>query len=152
MGSSSDQFGDVSAMVLHQHAELRARLRDLDLLGGGLTASPVAALHLRISVLRLAALFEAHLQFEERELAPWIRDVDAWGPCREQAMLDEHHEQRLRMQDICAMAEASSVDDLEFAHEVSRFLVSNLEDMAREERQLSLLGWLYDYGAEQMTG
>ena len=110
------------------------------------------AVHLRSAILRLASLFESHLAFEEEELAPWIRDVDAWGPCREAAMLAEHTEQRRRLREICAMAEASSGDALDFAHAVSSLLVSVLEDMAREERQLSLLGWIYDYGAEQMTG
>jgi len=151
MATSSDQFGDVSARVLGHHAEIRARLRDLDVLGGP-EPSQVAAVHLRVALLRLASLFEAHLVFEEVELAPWIRDVDAWGPCREAAMLAEHDEQRHRLQLVCAMAEAPDTDDLGFAHEVSSLLVSVLEDMAREERQLSLLGWLYDYGAEQMTG
>ena len=151
MATSSDRFVDVSAVVLGQHAEIRAHLRRLDVLGGPMPPEAVAV-HLRIGVLRLASLFESHLAFEERELAPWIRDVDAWGPCREEAMLAEHVEQRRRLREICVMAEASSADALDFAHEVSRLLVSILEDMAREERELSLLGWLYDYGAEQMTG
>jgi hypothetical protein len=150
MATSSDHFGDVSAQVLHQHAEIRARLRDLD--ACGTLAPPQAASLLRVALIRLAALFESHLEFEEIELAPWMRDVDAWGPCREAAMLAEHDEQRRRLQEICAMAEASSTDDLAFAHEVSSLLVSILDDMAREERQLSLLGWLYDYGAEQIAG
>lgn len=151
MGSSSEHFGDVSAMVLSQHAEIRARLRDLDGLGGAM-ASPHAATHLRVSLLRLAALIEAHLEFEELRLAPWVREVDAWGPCREAAMLTEHTEQRQRLREISQMAEAAATDDLEFTHEVSRLLVGLLEEMSREERQLSLLGWLYDYGAEQLTG
>ena len=151
MATSSDRFGDVSAVVLSQHAEIRARLRELDVLGGPMPPDAVA-IHLRVELLRLASLFERHLAFEEDELAPWIRDVDAWGPCREEAMLTEHGEQRRRLREICAMAESSSADELDFAHEVSSLLVSILEDMAREERQLSLLGWLYDYGAEQMTG
>lgn len=151
MSSSSIHFGDVSARVLAQHAEIRAYLRELDALGGSLS-SPLAAAHLRVSLLRLARLFESHLAFEELVLAPWIRDVDAWGPCREAAMLDEHSEQRLRFRTICALAEAAAVDELVFTQEVSSLLVSILEDMAREERQLSLLGWLYDYGPEQMTG
>lgn len=151
MGTSSEQFDDVRARVLGRHAEIRARLRDLDVVGGPVP-SPVAAVHLRIALLRLAALFEAHLAVEEVELSPWIRDVDAWGPCREAAMLAEHTEQRTRLHQVCAMAEAATADELGFAHEVSSLLVSVLEDMAREERQLSLLGWIYDYGAEQMTG
>lgn len=151
MATSSDRFGDVSATVLTQHAEIRARLRDLDMLGGP-TPSAAAALHLRISLLRLASLFASHLAFEERALAPWMREVDAWGPDREAAMLAEHDEQRRRFSSICAMAEASTADELGFAHEVSSLVVTVLEDMSREERQLSLLGWLYDYGAEQMTG
>jgi hypothetical protein len=151
MCSSSNHFGDVSARVLAQHAEIRTYLRELDALDGSLS-SPLAAAHLRVSLLRLALLFESHLVFEELELAPWIRDVDAWGPCREAAMLDEHDHQRVRLRTICAMAEAAAIDELELSQEVSNLLVSLLEDMAREERQLSLLGWLYDYGAEQMTG
>ena len=67
-------------------------------------------------------------------------------------MLTEHTEQRQRLRAISRMTEAAATDDLELTHEASRLLVGLLEGMSREERQLSLLGWLYDYGAEQLTG
>jgi hypothetical protein len=151
MATTSDDFGEVHTRVLGQHAEIRARLRGLDACAVPAPAS-IASVHLRISLLRLAALFEAHLVFEELELAPRIMELDAWGPAREAALLADHEEQRTRLRRICAMAEEPSTDDLAFAREVSRFVVSVLEEMAREERELSMLGWLIDYGPEQMTG
>ena len=150
MGTTSQYFSDVHATVLRQHAEIRARLRGLD--AAASPASPVSRAFLRISLLRLATLFDSHLAFEEAELAPRIRELDAWGPVRESAMRAEHIEQRTRLQRVCAMAEEDSVDDVWFASEASWLVVSLLEDMAHEELELSALEEIDEYGAGQMTG
>jgi hypothetical protein len=149
--TSTSYFGDVHATVLRQHAEIRARLRGLDA-GATPVAAPLATVFMRVSLLRLASLLDAHLLFEELELAPHIRELDAWGPAREAAMLAEHVEQRARLQQVCAAAEGAAADDLELAHQASSLVVSLLEDMAREEHHLLEVQWLDEHGADQMTG
>jgi len=142
-------LGDVHATILRQHAEIRARLRALD---AGAASSPLAAVYLRVSLFRLAILMESHLQFEELELAPRIRDLDAWGSVREAAMLTEHAEQRTRLEHVCFLAESESSDEMELAREASWLVVSLLEDMAREERELTELERLGTGLLDQMTG
>jgi hypothetical protein len=154
MGIQTGSFRNVHATVLRQHAELRARLRGLDSAVAP-DGSPLSVAYQRISLLRLAMLFEAHLQFEEAELAPRIREIDSWGPAREAAMLAEHVEQRRRIQRACVVAEDPESDGLELAHSVSSLVVNMLEDMAREELQLSELELLDEEGplsCDQMTG
>lgn len=143
-------FSDVHAIVLRQHEEIRARLLGLDM-----CISPVSAAtaYLRVSLLRLALVMESHLTFEEQELAPRIRELDAWGAVRERAMLAEHAEQRTRLEHACALAESETTADLELAREVSSLVVSLLDDMAREERELVHLELVSADGLlEQMTG
>ena len=149
--NSMSYFGDVHAIVLRQHAEIRSRLRGLDV-GSMPVAAGIETAFLRVSLLRLAALFEAHLVFEERELAPRIREMDAWGPVREAAMLAEHTEQRSRIQQICVRAEAEITEDEGLSREASALVVSLLEDMAREETELAFLAQQDEYGVDQMTG
>jgi hypothetical protein len=152
MSTLNGSFGDVHARVLRQHAEIRARLRGLDA-GAVHACSPHAGIHLRVSLFRLAVLLESHLQYEEMELAPLIRELDAWGPAREAAMLAEHAEQRTRLEHACFLAESEATGDLELGREVSEVVVSLLDDMAREERELSdLAGLAAGTPLEQMTG
>ncbi len=149
--SAESRFRDVRAVILRQHGEIRARLRGLD--SGAVAESPVATVYLRVSLLRFAALFDAHLMFEEQTLGPRIRELDAWGPAREAAMHTEHAEQRMRIQEVCAAMEDDGSDDLDFSRAVSRLVVNFLEDMAREEQELAELERLELEGiVDQMTG
>ena len=145
-------FEDVHAAVARQHAEIRARLRGLDA-GLAPAASPLAVTVLRISLLRLAVLFDAHLAFEERMLGPRLRELDAWGPAREALMLAEHAEQRLRLQHVCSVVEDDDSVGLDISREISWLVVSLLDDMSREERELAELERLDEFGMfDQMTG
>lgn len=151
MGSQTGSFRDVHATVLRQHTELRARLRALD--GASASASSaVAAAFQRISLLRLAMNVEAHLLFEEVEVAPRLRRLDVWGLEREALMRAEHALQRSRIEHACLIAEESQ-GGLELAQCVSALVVGLLEDMAREEHDLVTLERLEDDGlSDQMTG
>ena len=131
-------LGDIHATILQQHAEIRARFRGLDA-GATPASSALAAVYLRVSLLRLAVLLELHLQYEERELGPRLRVLDAWGAAREAALHAEHAGQRKRLAHLCFLAESETVADLDLASEVSRLVVSLLEEMAREERELDEL-------------
>jgi hypothetical protein len=154
MGTSMNDYGyGLHAAIVEQHQGIRARLRGLDVAAEAAASSPVASAFLRVSLLRLAVLFDAHLDFEERTLGPRIRGIDAWGAAREEHMLREHAEQRTRLQHACAIAEDEAEDGLSIAREVSRLVVSLLDDMSREESELRELDRLDEELAfEQMTG
>jgi len=143
-------FADVHAMVLGQHAVLRSRLCGLEA-SVGLAASSLADSYLRLLLVRFAALFDAHLAFEDQELAPRIRELDCWGPIRERRMLDEHVEQRKQLENMTALAESESP-----AHAVAaaaaRLVAELLEDMSREEDELAKLADIEAFGYDQMTG
>jgi len=97
--------------------------------------------------------FETHLAFEERELAPRIRDLDAWGTDREAALRAEHREQRQRIEEVCALsAEPLGADIWSLYDAVSTLTRSLLEDMVAEERMLDELAQIDEYGHDQMTG
>lgn len=150
MGTCTGYFGDVRATVLRQHAEIRARIRGLDPDFVPLSAGS-ATLSLRVSLFRLAILFESHLRYEEEELAPRIRDCDAWGALREAALHAEHLDQRTRLEHVCFLAESEAGHD-SLSRGVSSLVVSLLEDMAREERELLELERILSFDVDQMTG
>ncbi len=144
-------FDEVRVAIVRQHTELRARLRGLDAATAS-AGSPLASAYLRVGLLRLAVQFDAHLTFEEQTLGPRLRELDAWGPGREAAMLAEHAEQRMRVQHVCAAVEDDQ-SGLDLSREISWLVVSFLEDMAREERELLELAQLDVAGAlDQMAG
>lgn len=153
MATTGDSYPrDVHATILRQHAEIRARFRALDACSAP-AASPLAKAYARTSLRWLAARFDAHLAFEEQALGPWLRELDAWGPVREAAMLTEHVEQRARLERACVSVEAEAADGIDVEHEISWLVVTFLEDMAREERELEELARLADGGlVDQMTG
>lgn len=151
MDSPSSSLGHVNARVFEQHLEIRARLR-------GLSASAIApptattGILLRVSLLRFTKFFDAHLRFEEREVAPRIRELDAWGPVREARMLEEHVEQRARLERICGMAEDPSTDVSDLAFEIALLIATLLGEMEGEEHHLSELERVEAFGVVQMTG
>lgn len=151
--STTSCFADVRATVLRQHAELRALLRDLDSTGWPPASARIEEVQLRVALYRLAALFEAHLAFEDLELAPRIRDVDPWGPTREALMRAEHAEQRELLREIRAAAEADPPSSgIQLAGDASRLVVTLLEDLRKEEHDLAELEHIEVYGDDQMTG
>ena len=152
MGTLGSCLGDVHATVLRQHAEIRARLRGLDA-GAAPAASPLATVYLRVSLFRLAVLLESHLLFEELELLPRVRALDAWDAVREAAMLAEHADQRTRLEHVCFVAESEWTGSADLARAVSGLVVRLLDDMAEEERELTEITRLAADGPlEQMTG
>ena len=146
-------LGDLQQEIVGQHKEIRARIRGLTT--NALRAElPWALRALRLLLLRFAARFDEHLGFEERELAPRIRALDAWGSVREAALLAEHREQRRRLERVCALADdpfAAGAPDL--AKAVLTLASALLEDMAHEERVLAELASIDENGhIDQMTG
>jgi hypothetical protein len=108
----------------------------------------------RLFLLHFAAQFEAHLAFEERELGPRVRELDAWGAAREEALHAEHREQRRRIEDVAILAEAPGAADYStFCEAVLELADRILDDMAHEEATLDALERIDLYGhVDQMTG
>jgi hypothetical protein len=147
-----EHFRTVDAEILEQHREIRARLRGLQMCAERV-ALPRYLRALRAALLRFAVCFDAHLAYEERELAPRVRGVDAWGPAREAALLAEHREQRRCLERVCALAEEPSVARAELGEETIALVARLLEDMIREEETLLELARLEELAlVERMTG
>jgi iron-sulfur cluster repair protein YtfE (RIC family) len=146
-------FADVERTVLAQHDEIRARLRGLVNCIARFEA-PAAPASVRMLLPRFAAHFESHLGFEERELAPRIRSIDAWGPVRESMMLAEHRAQRSRIEAVCALVETLADPQPALLTTTVTQLVSELlDDMRHEEQDLEALRQIDEYGhVDHMTG
>ncbi len=138
-------LSEVYKKVLRQHAEIRARLHDLDAQVSAATASPLALNHLRVSLQRLASLFVGHLTYEEEEVAPHLRSLDPSG-ARERSLFAEHAEQRMTLERICAIAEDEEIMTRELAGEVYWLSTSLLADMAKEDAEVVALQELVDRG------
>src|SRR4051812_17335019 len=102
-------IADVEHSIRVQHAEIRARLRALTR-DAERADLPWALDALRLLLRRFAVELDEHLAFEELELAPRIRELDAWGKAREAALLSEHRDQRRRVESVCALTEEPAPD------------------------------------------
>lgn len=146
---ATSRLSSIHTQILRQHVEIRARLRGIEHLAKTAGKSETRH-HLQLSLAHFAAVFEQHLAFEERELLPLVKDVDAWGPVRASAMLEEHAEQRKRIERIVAYADAPDIGRTELQGEVTWLSQSLKEDMEHEETELSKLEQLDS--TPQMTG
>jgi hypothetical protein len=150
MGAIS--FVQVHRTILWQHEDIRGRLRVLTRTAGS-AVSPRALETLRLLLVHFAVRFDAHLAYEERELAPRVRDLDAWGPAREERLLTEHVEQRRSLARVCALADgAGEASFAEIAAEVIELVEGLALDMTNEEKWLCELEDVEKHGHTQMTG
>jgi hypothetical protein len=146
-------FVEVEREILTQHRELRARIRGL-VRHAERVDLPWAHDALRLVFLRFVEQFDAHLDFEDRELGPRIRELDAWGPAREAALHSEHREQRRRVEEVGALAETlGAAASSAFCDAVLELSDRILEDILHEERTLAELSAIDEHGhVDQMTG
>ena len=124
----------VREAMLDQHRELRVLMQGvLD----ECACDPPALPHARERFVRmirdLHRCFDAHLEFEDSELAPVLAVVDHWGPERLRAMHEEHARQRAELAGLLEGTEAGW--QAEHLASVVRGLVTELvRDMDDEER------------------
>lgn len=148
----SVRFDELRRIILEEHEELRARIRGLER-NAERVDLPWAQRAIQLLLPRFAARFEAHLAFEERELAPRLRDLDASGPVREAAMRGEHREQRRRVEEVCALAEEPDIEATLLFEAVSELADSLLADIRAEEHTLAQLAQLDEQGhVDQLAG
>ena len=131
-------FDEVEQSIRAQHEELRGCIRGLVRTAEGADL-PSTQQVLRCLLLRFAARFDAHLTFEEREIGPRVRQLDAWGRAREIALQAEHRDQRRRIEEVCALAEVPGAGIGAFCEAVLELADRILEDMAHEDAILEQL-------------
>lgn len=144
-------ISDVERVILSQHGELRAHMHGLATTA--FRVDPDDRVDLEALLQRFTRAFRTHLDYEERELVPRVRELDAWGPVRAASLLAEHADQRGRLERASAFAlqEGSIAGELEV--EVLELIHDLLEDMNEEERWLEELVDLDENGhGDQMTG
>lgn len=149
--SEESRLQQVQAQILRQHVEIRARMRGIERMAVSV-GSPDTRRHLRMSLAHFASVFDEHLAFEERELAPLLRAIDAWGPVREEALLSEHREQRARVVRTVTLAEEGELHGLELTGEIHWLMRTILIDMVEEEKELATLELIEANAIPQMTG
>ena len=128
---------EVRRSVLSDHQKLREQLTKLEQLSRAAlvgTQLPRAALRGEAKVL-LASL-ASHLNWEDRYLAPVLREADAWGALRCVKMAEDHHEQRNLLEYVLRQLHDESRPGSIVAGNLLDLIALLREDMNEEESAL----------------
>lgn len=123
--------------VLDDHVWLRELLTDVDELARRVQAGDHelrGRLHERALAMR--ERFLGHLELEERDLLPALRDADAWGEERARRLEQEHAAQRERFAALLERLQTPTADPCRLADELRALIADLLADMQEEERLL----------------
>lgn len=116
------------AIILAQHAELRALLERAVVVARQHLAGTASDGELEAVVGQVRAAFSEHNLFETSLLRPLLRDVDRWGEDRIRRMIEEHiEEHRVIEAFLAGSAEA-------IAHDLADFVEDMDAHMLAEER------------------
>ena len=138
----------VRAVILQEHRKIRARLARLESNAMALLACsvprPAARRALRKQALALCDELTAHIAFENRVLVPVVEVIDAWGPVRAQALLEEHQAQLQLLHAYTDMLMVDSEKNQDTSLTVWQLVRSIGQDMREEESQVLSLEFLCD--------
>jgi DUF438 domain-containing protein len=141
---------DVKESIRADHSAIRSLLDAIERLtsvsvGCG-DASMARAFTDEVWKLRLT--FDEHLAREERELFPYVEDLE--GTCRVTQLMEDHRHQRTL---LLAMVNACETDEkgLSIAAELKSFTTTIRQDMHDEEREVENLSEV-GFVADQSTG
>jgi iron-sulfur cluster repair protein YtfE (RIC family) len=125
---------EVRRRVLDDHEAIRAMLAEVDELARRLLAGEdELAAPLRARGMALQARLLQHLELEEANLVPALREADAWGEERVARLLAEHAEQRAELARLLADLRDRARPARELARELRRVAKDLLVDMDHEE-------------------
>lgn len=145
---SQDQLtpSQVRALVLTEHEHLRqlsAQALDCARIVLRGEVADEAAARLREAARSAYTALVVHTELEDRELAPVLETLDAWGPARASVLRREHVLQRLALDRALAALETTRGNVL-LAASVEDVLLDILRDMDREEAEVLTLDLLCD--------
>ena len=128
---------EVRRQIFEQHKELRVMLEDIqDLAHHVLGGEADGAQPLREKAEQLYESLGRHLDVEDAFLVPALRETDAFGPDRAEALLEHHQEQRRQLKEALWALH----DDGHKIHEIATGLLHLVQDlridMAHEEKDL----------------
>lgn len=127
---------EIRRAILDDHHQLRTRLHHLHDAIEDARHDPAAAAVLRDGVLDLLDALDAHMDHEDRVLAPALLQTDAWGPWRVERMTAHHEADRARV-DGLRRALVEDPLDPDAVRRAAVQLISDLQaEMADEERTL----------------
>jgi Hemerythrin HHE cation binding domain len=128
---------EVRQRILDEHEELRGRLGEIEALLAHFEAGHEAAgAELRERGLALFARFAAHIDLEDRSLAPLLRAAGAAGEARADRLAREHREQRELLQYLMRRLASQPQPTALIAGELRNFAGYLRTDMAHEEETL----------------
>jgi hemerythrin-like domain-containing protein len=141
MNSSDDSLlaSEVASRILGEHELLRPILRETRFLADRVAKGDLQArAPLRAFALMLYEKLVAHIELEDRILAPIVRHISGWGPSLHTDMMREHVRQREQLQSDIADLKMGCICEERLADRIDGFVESLMRDMESEEKQLLL--------------
>jgi iron-sulfur cluster repair protein YtfE (RIC family) len=107
VAGTAPSAGEVRDLVLKQHGELRSLIGKAQRATEG---APERSFQAAEQLVRIAEELQGrlgnHLLFEERFMFPALREADAWGPQRVEALTAEHARQRRELEAFIELIES----------------------------------------------
>jgi acetoin utilization protein AcuB len=132
----------VRAVILAEHVHIRALLDRVDLAAARVLAAggtdPAMVKSLESSALHLVTALKAHIELENRVLAPALAEEPGFGPTRSERLLREHRSQESELERIKNMVAEGQKPPFALATAVRQLVSALRQDMEIEE--VTLLG------------
>lgn len=117
-------------------AVLRALSRALVAIARAAQRDEAQRRYVRDVIEQLSFEMDRHFSYEEKNVVPLLRDVDAWGPVRVDRLIREHEEQRELLLALAEDAMDEGTDVVNLAEEIVWFNRRFEERMYDEEQLL----------------
>jgi hypothetical protein len=128
-------LGPVAARVLEEHKTIRSLLDDLARASrSAMDGRQDGLAQLRDAIWRVYVAFQDHLQFEERDLAPFLRSA---GDDLARRMILEHNEERGALLTLVEDCESDALATEALAAQADTLVARFRSDMLHEESMLS---------------
>lgn len=128
---------EVRERILEEHDQLRRLLIDLDALAAAvLDGKAGLGARLRDKATEIYEVLRAHIDLEDRILAPALRETPGFGELRERRLLEHHAEQRKAFESAIAELRVGPPSPESLARRVREMVADVRMDMAHEDKDL----------------
>jgi CBS domain-containing protein len=128
---------EVRARIQREHHVLRGMLTDAEATARRVLAGEAGLASTLLGCAReLYRTLLRHIDLEDAILAPELRDTDAYGPQRAQALLSGHRHQRDALRTALLGLDEVGDDARSLAREIEKLAIDVRADMAREDGEL----------------